>query len=150
VTGRRQDERRGDNRQCRDKPRDEIARARALEVAYGLEALLVIAAVVERGARARRGEQERQRGAIALRTLGRHDGEAVGLQREIDLRPATPILRWGPFVRGPPPSPIHDDRQVLVRAQRRFESREDGTTVEPIPRHDAQAYGLISHEDLLP
>jgi len=68
----------------------------------------------------------------------------------IDLRPLAPILGPIPFVRGLAASAIHDDLELVVRAERGPEGRDEVATAEPIARDDAQALGLVSHEDILP
>jgi hypothetical protein len=45
---------------------------------------------------------------------------------------------------------VHDDLELLVRAERCAEGRDEIVTAQPIARHDAEARGLICHEDILP
>src|SRR4029077_12040995 len=100
-------------------PWDQIARALALEAANRLEPLLVVIPVVKPAVgpavvpavkpdvRARRrGNQQRRRRTASTLARRRHDGEAVGLQREIDLGPAAPGLRGVPVIRGPAAPPV--------------------------------------------
>jgi hypothetical protein len=147
---RRQEKRRRcDGHERCDQPRGETARALALEAADRLEPLIVIV-VFRNSTRARcRGYQERERRAALLRARRRNNGKAICPQREIDLGPAAPIFRPIPFVRGLAATPIHDDLELVVRAERRSEGRDEVTAAKPIARDDTEARVMISHEDLL-
>jgi len=74
-----------------------------------------------------------------------NDGEAVCPQRLVHLGPPAPIFGAIPLVGRLAATPVHDDFEVVIGAQRRLEGRDEIAAAEPIARDDAQAPTLISH-----
>jgi hypothetical protein len=61
-----------------------------------------------------------------------------------------PILGPRPFARRLAATPLHDEFEMVMRTERCREGGDEVATAEPFARDDAQALGLMSHEDLLP
>src|SRR5262249_22478701 len=74
------------------------------------------------------------------------DRKSIGLEREVDLRMVAAVFFQTEFPGRPTVTPVHDDVEIVLRAKRRLESRDEVPARERMAGDDAQVSRLNGHK----
>src|SRR5262249_11356390 len=74
------------------------------------------------------------------------DGKSIGLEREVGLRLAAAVFSQTGMPGRPTVTPVHDDVEIVLRAKRRLESRDEVPARERMAGDDTQVSRLNGHK----